>query len=143
MTILGSAVAPAGSAVFFSSSKKVTFALISGFKFSSFSMRVTLTRTVALVRSAEGMIWRRADLNFLSGNASTTTSAGWSGLSFEMYDSFTSASISRVVMSTRATIAPEEVETFTPGGMGATLSPTSAIFLITTPLKGARMNVFW
>ena len=32
---------------------------------------------------------------------------------------------------------------FTPGGIGATLSPTSAIFLTTTPLKGARITVFW
>ena len=32
---------------------------------------------------------------------------------------------------------------FTPGGMGATLSPTSAIFLMTTPANGARMTVFW
>ncbi len=36
-------------------------------------------------------------------------------------------------------MAPDEVETFTPGGIGATLSPTSVIFLMTTPSKGARM----
>ena len=38
--------------------------------------------------------------------------------------------------------APEDVEMFTPGGIGATLSPTSAIFLTTVPEKGARMTVF-
>ena len=32
---------------------------------------------------------------------------------------------------------------FTPGGIGATLSPTSAIFLTTTPPNGARITVFW
>ena len=32
---------------------------------------------------------------------------------------------------------------FTPGGIGATLSPTSAIFFTTTPAKGARIRVFW
>ena len=32
---------------------------------------------------------------------------------------------------------------FTPGGIGATLSPTSAIFFTTTPLNGARITVFW
>ena len=31
---------------------------------------------------------------------------------------------------------------FTPGGIGATLSPTSAIFLTTVPANGARMTVF-
>ena len=40
-------------------------------------------------------------------------------------------------------MAPEEVEMFTPGGMGATLSPISAIFFTTTPPKGARITVFW
>ena len=40
-----------------------------------------------------------------------------------------------------ATIAPEEVEILTPGGMGATLSPASVIFLTTMPAKGARMVV--
>ena len=40
-----------------------------------------------------------------------------------------------------ATMAPEAVEMFTPGGIGATLSPTSAIFLTTVPANGARMTV--
>ena len=31
---------------------------------------------------------------------------------------------------------------FTPGGMGATLSPTSAIFFTTVPVNGALMTVF-
>ena len=31
---------------------------------------------------------------------------------------------------------------FTPGGMGATLSPTSAIFFTTVPANGARITVF-
>ena len=39
-------------------------------------------------------------------------------------------------------MAPEDVERFTPGGIGATLSPISAIFLTTTPAKGARISVF-
>ncbi len=38
-------------------------------------------------------------------------------------------------------MAPEEVDRFTPGGIGATLSPTSAILRRTTPVKGARMRV--
>ena len=40
-----------------------------------------------------------------------------------------------------ATMAPEDVEMLTPGGIGATLSPASVIFLTTMPAKGARMVV--
>ena len=56
-------------------------------------------------------------------------------------DSLTSTSTSSVSRSARATTAPDEVDRFTPGGMGATLSPTSAIFFTTVPVKGARMRV--
>ncbi len=70
------------------------------------------------------------------------TSAGWLAPSFATFDSLTSASTSSVSRSASATIAPEAVEMFTPGGIGATLSPISAIFFTTTPLNGARISVF-
>ena len=38
-------------------------------------------------------------------------------------------------------MAPDEVEMLTPGGIGATLSPTSDIFFTTVPANGARMTV--
>jgi hypothetical protein len=103
---------------------------------------VTFTVTVAFVRSAVGMICRSSALYCVSGNASTVTFAGCDGDSFATFASATSTSTSRVSRSASATIAPEDVDRFTPGGMGATLSPTSAIFLTTTPVNGARMTVF-
>ncbi len=57
------------------------------------------------------------------------------------FASLTSTSASSEFMSAMATIAPEDVEMFTPGGIGATLSPTSAIFFTTTPSNGARISV--
>src|SRR5207249_1514022 len=122
-------------------STKVTLALISGLSWASLSRIVTLTWTVAFVRSAVGITCRSTALYLRSGNASTVTSAGWSAESLATLDSLTSASTSSVSRSARATIAPEEVEMFTPGGMGATLSPTSAIFFTTVPVNGARMMV--
>ena len=44
-------------------------------------------------------------------------------------------------MSAMATIAPDDVEMFTPGGIGATLSPISVIFFTTIPANGARTVV--
>ena len=70
------------------------------------------------------------------------TSAGWPLPTLATFDSATSASTSSVSRSASATIAPDEVDRFTPGGIGATLSPTSAIFLTTTPANGARITVF-
>ena len=128
--------APAGS-------RNVTLALISGFRSVSFSMIVTFVSTVAFVRSAVGMICRSVALYLRSGNASTDTSAGWLSVRRATLASDTSTSISSVARSASATIAPDDVEMFTPGGMGATLSPTSAIFLTTVPANGARITVFW
>jgi hypothetical protein len=56
------ASAAAGAASSFSGSRKVTFALISGFRSLSLSRIVTLTWTVAFVRSAVGMTCRRTAL---------------------------------------------------------------------------------
>src|ERR1035441_6824381 len=41
-------------------------------------------------------------------------------------------------MSAMATMAPDDVEIFTPGGMGATLSPASVIFFTTMPALCSR-----
>ena len=51
-----------GAASFVSGSRKVTLALISGFRSLSLSRIVTLTITVALVRSAVGITWRSTAL---------------------------------------------------------------------------------
>ena len=56
------AAGPAGAASFFSGSRKVTFALISGFRSLSLSRIVTFTWTVAFVRSAVGMTCRSTAL---------------------------------------------------------------------------------
>ena len=104
---------------------------------------VTLTITVARVRSAVGMTCRSTPLYFRSGNASTITSAGWPALRRATLASATSTSTSSVSRSASATIAPDAVEMLTPGGIGATLSPTSAILRTTVPVNGARMFVFW
>ena len=123
-------------------SRNVTFALISGLRSLSLTISVTLVNTVALVRSAVGMTWRSTALYLRSGNASTVISAGCPSTSLATLASFTSASISSVARSASATMAPLAVEMFTPGGMGATLSPTSAILRTTVPENGARITVF-
>ena len=117
-------------------------ALISGRRRSPGSRIFTFTFTVALARSAVGMICRTTPRHFCPGNASTVTSAGCPSRNCAMLDSLTSASTSSVFRSTSVQIAPAgSVPATCPIMTEEMTSPTSVDLVAMVPSNGARITM--
>ena len=96
------------------------------------------TLTVALLRSAVGMMAMTLPLICQSGYAFSVMSTGCSGTTRLMYASLTSTSTSSESMSTMVQM-PVRVK-LPPADTGEIISPGCAALATTTPLNGARME---
>jgi hypothetical protein len=97
------------------------------------------TFTVALLRSAVGMIAITEPGSFESGYAFSIASTGWPGATRLMKASFTSTWISRESMSTMVPM-PVRVKP-PPAEIGEIISPGWADLAMTIPPNGARTTV--
>src|SRR6185503_11780312 len=122
-----------------SRSRNATLAAMSGTTRGSRSMNRIFTSTVAFARSTVGTTRCTTPATRCSGRASSWISQGWPSFTLPSEDSATSASTSRVSMSAIVTTAPLVSAALENGVM---LSPTLALFVSTTPSKGARISVW-
>ena len=120
-------------------SRNPTRTPMSGTIRGSFCLMAMRTFTVALLRSAVGMIAMTSPGIFQSGYALSTASTGWPGVTRLMYDSLTSTWISSESMSTMVPM-PVRVKP-PPAEIGEIISPGCADLATTIPLNGARITV--
>src|SRR5262245_49027777 len=136
---LGTAGTGLRSSALSARSRNATLAAMSGTTRGSRSTKRIFTSTVALARSTVGTIRCTTPAKRCSESASSWISHGCPTFTFPSEDSATSASTSSVSMSAIVTTAPLVSAALENGVM---LSPTLALFVSTTPSKGARISVW-